>query len=285
MLWTPGSNFNWSVDNFGATYSDAGIGANSPGHASANTKGANTNMLTAIAEDCYGISILFAGQSASTVSRRCMTDILIDPAGGTSWSVIIANLYANAPTFGNLGAFGYNYYFPLYLKAGTSIGTAHQNNTAGTLPLRVAIRVYGKPSRPELVRCCTKVQTLNANTAATDGTVATTPGTTAMGSYSATLGTLTQKSWWWQLGVGSTDASMTANGYLWDVAVNATTKLIAMQGVAYSVVGTFEQASKEAIGARAPTLDAVAAENVYTRAAAAAAPDTGMFGIVYAGSD
>jgi len=286
MLFTPGNCFNWQADNFGTTYTDAGIGANSPGHASANTKGANTNMLNGIAEDCYGIAIMFAGQSATTVIRRCMVDLLIDPAAGvgnagTSWSVIIANLYANSPTFGTSGAIGAWYYFPLYLKAGTAIGTAHQNLVAGTLPLRVAIRVFGKPSRPELVRCGTKVQTLGATVASTTGT-AVTPGTSAMGSYSATLGTLDSDKWWWQLGIGSADTSMTARGFLFDVAVNATNKLLCMQNVPYLVTGTIEQASMGALGMMLPCREAVSGENVYVRGVGVGGVDSTMTAVVYA---
>lgn len=285
MLFSPYNQFNWSVDNFGATYTDAGLGVNSPGHANANTKGANTNMLNGIAEDCYGISICFSGQSATTTVRRCYVDLLVDHAAGvgnagTSWSVKIANLYANSPTFGTSGAFGYWYYFPLYLPAGTAIGTAHQNLVAGTLPLRVSMRVYGKPTRPELVWTGTKVQTLGA-AGSTSGT-AVTPGTSAKGSYSASLGTLTGDAWWWQMGVASNDTSMTANGYLFDIAVNATNKLIVAENIPYTVTGTIEQASMGAMGSKVPIGMAVSGENVYVRGAAAAAPDSTMTAIVYA---
>ena len=41
MLFNSDSNvFNFSVDNYGSTFTDAGIGVNAPGHANANTKGA-----------------------------------------------------------------------------------------------------------------------------------------------------------------------------------------------------------------------------------------------------
>lgn len=287
MLFTLGNNFNWQVDNFGSTYTDAGLGINSPGHANANTKGANTNMLNGIAEDCYGIAICFSGQSATLTARRCMVDLLIDPAAGvgnagSSWSVIIANLYANSPTLGVTGCFGYWYYFPLFLKAGTAIGTAHQNLVAGTLPLRVSIRVFGKPSRPELIRVGTKVQTIGSTVGTTTGT-AVTPGTDALGSYSASLGTLSSDKWWWQLGIGSNDTSMTAKGYLFDVAVNDTNKIIVAQNIPYNVTGTIEQASKGAMGMVTPYREVQSGENVYVRGACCSgAPDSSMTAIVYA---
>src|SRR3990167_2326754 len=286
MLWTPGNDFNWSVDNFGTSFTNAGLGANSPGHANANTKGANTNMLNGIAEDCYGIAILFSGQSATTVIRRCMVDLLIDPAAGvgnagSAWTVAIANLYANSPTFGTSGAFGCWYYFPLYLKAGTAIGTAHQNLVAGTLPLRVSIRIYGKPSRPELLKVGTKVETLGATIGTTTG-VAVTPGTANKGSYSATLGTLTRDSFWFQLGIGSADTSMTARGYLFDVAVHVTNKILVMQDVFYTVTGTIEQASCGMFGAVAPCRFVAAGQDVYVRGVGDGGADSSMTAVVYA---
>ena len=283
MLFVPDTNtFNFQVDNYGATYTDAGFGLNAPGNASANVKGANTAMLSALAEDCYGLSITFAGGNTTTAIRRQMTDILIDPAGGTSWSVLIANLYANSPCLGVTGAFGYNYYFPIYLKAGTSIGAAHQDLVGTTQALRVGIRAYGKPSRPDLIRCGTKVATIGATTATTTG-VAVTPGTNAMGSYSATLGNTPYDVWWWQLGIGSADTTMTANGYFFDVAVNATNKLLCMQNVPYIVVGTIEQASMGAIGGALPIRHVQSGEAVFVRGVGTGgAPDTTMTAIVYA---
>ncbi|QEX18489.1 hypothetical protein FRZ44_37960 [Hypericibacter terrae] len=285
MLWTPGNSFNWRTDNFGSTYTDAGLGTSVPGSGVANTKGANTALLAGIAEDCYGIAICFSGLSSSAGIRRSIVDLLIDPAAGagnagSSWSVAIANLYCNNPAF-TLGATGQRYYFPLFLKAGTAIGAALQDVAATAAAARVCVRCFGKPTRPELLRVGTKVQTLGATTASTTG-VAVTPGTSAKGSYSATLGTTSFDAWWWQLGIGSNDSSMTANSYLWDIAVNATNKIIVAQDIGYGVVGTVEQAWKDAMGCCPPMYDVASGQDVYVRAAAAAAPDSSMDAIVYA---
>jgi hypothetical protein len=288
MLWTPGSDFGWQVDNFGATFSDTGIGVNSPGHANANTKGANTQMLVGIAEDCYGILIGFSGQSATTTIRRCLVDLLIDPGAGvggagSAWSVIIANLYANSPTFGVSGAMGYWYYFPLYLKAGTAIGTAHQNLVAGTLPLRVSIMVFGKPKRPDMIKCGTSVQTLGAVIGTTTGTAVTPSTQSSTRTWSASLGAISGNKWWWQLGVGSNDTSMQAGGYLFDIGANASNKILCAQGIPYKVTGTIEQASMGAMGFIPPYKEISSGEDVYVRGVnGAGAPDSTMTAIVYA---
>jgi len=264
VLYTPGNHFNWSVDNFG-TFSDAAAGVNVPGHANANQKGANTAVLSALAEDCYWLVIFITGGSTAATIRRQFTDILIDPAGGTSWSVAINNLYSNNPSMGS-GLLGCWYSFPLFLKAGTAIGAAHQDTAATTQALRVAVRAYGKPTRPDLLRVGTRVQTLGADTATTAG-VAVTPGTSgSWGSYTASLGTLNNNSWWWQVGVGTNDTTMNTHTMLLDVAVNATNKLTCLSECMYGVVTTNETAWKTATGASMPIRDAAAGENVYVRA-------------------
>lgn len=280
------NTFNFSVDNFGATYTDAGIGTNVPGNASANVKGANTALLTGIAEDCYGIAICFSGGSTSTAIRRQMVDLLIDPGAGvggagSSWSVAIANLYANSPTLlGNSGFVGCWYYFPLFLKAGTAIGAAHQDLVAGTLALRVAVRVYGKPTRPDLIKVGTKVQTIGATVGTTTG-VAVTPGTSVQGAYSASLGTTNFDAWWWQLGIGSADAALLAISYIFDVAVDATNKRLVAPGIRYGT-SSLENAGKSAIGICPPVKRVPAGTDIYVRGACTSAPDTGFTAIVYA---
>lgn len=262
------NNFGWQVSNFGATYSDAAIGTNVPGHANANTKGANTALLAGIAEDCYGISILMAGGSTASATRRQLTDILIDPdagAGnaGSSWSVSIANLLSNSPAIGTNRS-GYWFYFPLYLKAGTAIGAAHADAVATTQALRVAVRIFGKPRRPDALTCGTKVQTLGATTASTEGT-SVTPGTSgSWGSYSASLGTLTKDSWWWQLGNATNDATMGSINVMFDVACNVTNKIPCMQEVLYSCDSN-ETAGKQAFGSSLPIQYIGAGQDVYVR--------------------
>lgn len=273
MLWTPGNDFQWSVDNFGSTYTDAGIGVNSPGHANANTKGANTGMLVGIAEDCYGIAIGFSGGNAAATIRRNLVDLLIDPAAGvgnagSSWAVLIANLYANSPS---LIVGGYWYYFPIYLKAGTAIGSANQSLVAGTLALQVCIKIFGKPSRPELVKVGSKVETFGAVTASTSG-AAITPGTSAMGSLTASLGTMAGDLFWWQCGLGFNDTTLVDEATLMDVlAGDGTNNVLCAENV-MMMDNNSEQSGKAAVGTRLPYRQVKAGANVYMRAAGAAAP-------------
>jgi hypothetical protein len=287
MLYTPRPNaFMWSTDNYGATIADNVYGTAVTGGSPAHTKGSNINLLNGIANDCYGLMVRFVGGNSTTVARRAMADILIDPdAGignaGSSWTVLINNLAGNASCLGLAGAIGYRYYFPIYLRSGTAIGARIQDSALVGIT-RVGVRVVGNPTRPDRVDVGSKVQTLGASTATTVGTTVV-PGTNAMGSYSATLGTLSDDAWWWQVGVLSNDTTMTARGYLFDVAVNATNKITVMDEVVYAVAGSAEQAGKGDAGSVPPIRHIQSGENVYVRGASAGgAPDSAMSAVVYA---
>lgn len=282
MLWTPGNHFNFTVDNWGSTFQSGSIGTAVVAGGSAHTKGSNTNLLNGIAEDCYGISICFAGLVQANAVRRGMVDILIDPAAGagnagSSWSVAIANLYFNSPAY-TAGA-GYWYYFPLFFKAGTAIGAAHQNTTA-SVTVRVAIMLFGKPTRPELVQVGTRVQTIGATTASTTG-VSFTPGSGSMGSYSASMGTTNFDAWWWQVGMGVTDTTAQGLLYFIDLAANATNKILLIEHLTW-VSDTGEASGKSAFGLKPPMKNIASGDNIYVRGAAIDAPDTGCTAVAYA---
>lgn len=283
MFFTPINDFQWSANNFGSTYSDSGIGLNSPGNASGNVKGTNTNMLNGITNDCYAVSIGFSGANGNGTNRRNLVDLLIDPnAGvgnaGSAWSIIINNLHVNmASTVAGM----IWYYFPLYLKAGTAIGTSNQSITAGTSALRVVVMVYGKPSRPELIKYGTKVQTYGAVTATTQGTTIT-PGNTVMGTNTASLGTSTFDQWWWQCGMSYEETSLSSSQCAWmDIlAGDGSNNVLCAESIMQNT-DTTERGGKHAFGTKFPIRNIKNGSNIYMRAAASAASPTGPTAIAY----
>lgn len=290
MFFPHGSDFGWSVDNWGATLTDTGIGTNIPGNASANVLGATTQVLVGIAEDCYGLHLMFSGTGATTVAQRHQVSLLVDPAAGVggaggSWTTIIANLLFNATRLGTSGATGSHFYFPLYFKKGTAIALAHRSSTT-TTALRGCVRVYGKPKRIDAIRCGTMVQSLGPVTGSTSG-AAITPGTSAWGSYTASLGTLDnagtgRSAWWWQGGVADNDTSRTARGYQFEIAANATNK-IKCADFNYYVTGTIEESSKTAFSTHPNYREVPNTDDVYMRGVSfGAAPDSTMYCAVYA---
>jgi len=279
VLFNEVNEFNWTADNFGATFSEAGLGTSMTTGAE-NTKGTAVTLLSGatVTDDVYGIALNFFNGATSGAARQFMADLLVDEAGGTSYSVKIANLMADAPS---IIFTGYQYYFPIFIKAGSSIGMQAQCQAA-TISLRAAIKVFGKPSHPHLLSVGTRVETFGANTATTTGT-GITPGTQAMGSNTVSLGTTSNNNWWWQMGYVTTDTSITSAVYHFDIlAGDGTNNKTCLEGIITSG-SSIEQMAKSAIGYGLPIRRVANGSNVYARAAAvAAAPDSGISVCAYA---
>ncbi len=287
MLYTGVNHFNWQANNFSDSYhGDTTFGTLLTADGAAHTKGTDTAVMSGIAYDCWGIDIVFSSSATDATIRRQMIDLLIDPAAGvgnagSSWSVLINNLFVNGSAYGS-GAIGHQFYFPIFLPAGTAIG-ARTQDVVGSGAVRLSMRIIGQPTRPDLVKVGHVVQTIGATTASTSG-VAVTPGTDDWGSYSASMGTLTRDAWWWQIGIGSNDTSMVQNTMRFDVAFDATAKYTALSGALYSVTATTGEASnKTAFSSQLPIRHAPAGTDVYVRAATGtAAPDSSITTVVYA---
>lgn len=282
------NGFAFAVDNFGTTLND-GMGTLIPFSASANTKNStDTQMLTGIAQDCYFISVGFMNGSGSASSDNFLFDIKIDPnAGvggtGTTFTTIIPNLLSRGPQMSLMNGCWYS--FPLFIPAGSAIAANGQQSAAGGGNIQCAVRLYGKPTRPELTRTGSQVQALGVVTTTSLGTTFT-PGTNAKGSYSASLGTLSAPSWWWQFGMSVNDTTQTAMSYLIDVAFDATTKYIAINDQPYNSDATENNGFQSCMsGGPMPICEAPAGVDVFIRAAASTTPDSAITGAVYVVQD
>lgn len=205
------------------------------GNATINTVGAWASCISALAEDVYGVLITFTDNNSSTVARSAVNDIGVDPAGGTSFATVISDLISSQAGGAALG--GVSYYFPLFIKAGSSIGARTTQNVANAT-CRVMIRVFGKPSRPDLIQWGTKVHTLGTKASGSTGQALTAGNSNAESAY-ISLGSPTKPCWWWQVGFGIAQGSTTALGYHIDLARgDATTKRDIVQNRQYQTFAT-----------------------------------------------
>ncbi len=217
-LWVPsGSNdFTWQTSNVAAARPSANSGTSvTPGN---NTKGSYAAVLTSgnVAFDVFGMLININSNSVSAAARNTLVDIGVDPAGGSSYSVLVPNLLGSCATSLIVG-FGLNYYFPIWVKAGSSIGARASVNNATVGTLRVIVTVFGKPRLPQLAKVGTYVTDFGTTAASSSGT-AVTSGTVSVGAYTS-LGTLAKEYWYWQQGLGINDSTMTSgNLYNGDLA-------------------------------------------------------------------
>lgn len=283
-LWAQVDSFSFAADNAGSTYTGTGIGTQITAGGTNHTKNASITSLLAgsvITQDCYWLSIGFIAGSSSTASRRFLTDIFFDPAGGTSWEGAprIPDLLANCPDYVQGGVW---YEFPIYIKNGTSIGARCQAETASAT-VNVIIAVTGRPLRPTMLEAGTRVIAYGVTAASTNGTAVTPGASGSMGSYSASLGTTSRDHWWWQTGVCFTDTSQTAVQYWFDMAIgDANRKYVVQRGILHHNVGTVEQAGRANFsGIYYPAYAQASGANIYVRGVCTGTADSSCSAIVY----
>jgi hypothetical protein len=208
MLFVPGlSAYNFTYDNWGSNPASTIGTAVTPG--ASNAAGSWTQVASSanIAQDVYWIYFQVHTGSTAAAAKPQLLDIGVDPAGGTSYVAVISNVQVGmSPSLAQAG--NREFCFPMYIKGGSSVAVRIRgaNATAGTV--RVPIRFYGQPTRPDAVPRGTFSETLGADTGTSLGT-SITPGNAADGSW-VDLGATTQDLWWWQLGYCINNGTVTA---------------------------------------------------------------------------
>lgn len=175
MLMPPPLAFSAYTDNLGATSLNSTPGTLVKSSSLANTYGAPVTVLNALTHNSHflSISLGYDGSTCSTDILCALVNILVDPAGGTSWSTKITSLahdILGAPDGSKMS--GCSYIFPIYIPAGTSIGaeSAFTTTTTAGLQVRVLARAVGGPNNPGSWWFGQTVETLGDNTVATLGT-------------------------------------------------------------------------------------------------------------------
>jgi hypothetical protein len=188
-----------------------------------------------IAQNVYGFLVTVTSGFLSANQKDHLLDIGVDPAGGSSYTAIINNIVCGqTAAVGN----GKTFYFPMFIKSGSSVAARVQgsNATAGTV--RIAMIFYGQPSNPEVVLVGQYSETIGAITGSAG--VAFTPGTGAESSW-VSLGTTTRSLWWWQLCVQVSNATITAHYVHVDLAYgDATNPIPIIQNLFMFYGGTTE---------------------------------------------
>lgn len=235
MLFVPSATeYQWSVSNRADGLQPIVNPGTTITSGTANTKGTWTQLLSSaqVTEDIYGVFLEFNTGYVSAAARLLLADIGVDNAGGTAYLVKIPDLFVPGagqmiPTNVRCGA--HQFFFPLKIKAGSSIGCRLQGATASST-VNCLIKCFGQPSNPESVKVGSFVQAFGINTATTEAT-AITPGTTTEGAWVQLGGALTEPLWYWQAAFGSNLAAVVArNGYHVDIGVgDATNKITVVE--------------------------------------------------------
>lgn len=175
-----------------------------------STDGAAVTVLAALTHDVHKLRIRVQVQGATGGDCNAAGDLLIDLAGGTSWSPFINDLVCG---FGNTVVTGmqFVYEFPIFIPAGASLGWqckwAHTVDGVGT----VVIEAFGEPNRPELWWCGSGVETLGISDA--KGTAITSGVSGAVGTWTSVGSPTTRHIKAIQLGVNGSDSVASATSY------------------------------------------------------------------------
>lgn len=208
-----------------------------------NTYGSYVQVLTATSDETYLMRIVLNSFAVTSAARDALVTIGIDPAGGTSYTDLITDLLASCAHTYTAGPVVYE--FPLRVPAGATIAAKASVNNATVGTGNVAIELFGRPSRPELVKAGSFVQTFGSTPASSSGT-AVTIGTTAEGAWTQIGSALTVPIWAWEFGIGLNNATIVGNTIHVDLGLgNATSRKVAIPN-AYVCTTTVETITKPA---------------------------------------
>jgi hypothetical protein len=212
--------------NLSGTPSASTIGTTVTAGAS-NADGTSVSLLGALAHDCEYLVLGIGNFSISAGNGSALLDILIDPAGGTTWAAnpLINDLLAGYTGLPNGTVFGAMrwFHFPIWIKSGTSIGARARNARAATTAGSVVAFAYGGNSQPSSWWCGQSVTELGITPATSLGT-SHTPGNTGVFSAWANLGAaLPAPAGALQFAVsGGAQATMTSIAYFMEFGIGST---------------------------------------------------------------
>jgi hypothetical protein len=277
-LWTPQERLSFVVDNWGADPSTTPGTSVVPG--ASDAEGSWTQVLGALGQDVTGFYLLVTGGGTASNIKSHLLDVGVDPAGGSSYTAILSNLVCGASSVlaggTGLSGMGLSFYFPLRIRAGSTVAVRIQgsNATAGTV--RVAIRAWGQPDLPHLWPVGQYTETIGTITGSQG--VSFTPGNAADGSW-ASLGSTTRELWWWQIGYQISNGTITSETTYIEIAYgDATNKHVICRlqhiGNTNEYCGNVMPVQLIESYCRVP-----AGSNLYIRGRCNNAPDTGYNGV------
>lgn len=206
-LWTPTPEFTWQLSSVAGVRPVSTWGTTiTPAQ---NAKGEWAGIFTGaqVVNEVWGVYIHFHSNYVAVQARNTIVDIGFDPAGGTTYGVVIPDLLASCVSAIDRGG-GVSYYFPIRIPAGSAIAARASINNATVGTLYCIVKLFGLPKHPHLTRVGSYVTALGITAESSSGT-AVTVGTTEDGSW-ASLGASDKEHWYWHLGFGVSDSSMLA---------------------------------------------------------------------------
>lgn len=228
MLIPNGSEFRWIYGNAqGAQPANPTGTAITPG-TTAGSYGSWANVVpsASFTNDVYGIYICFNTGSTGSTTRNILCEMGVDNTGGTNYRSTIPYLLASSAFPYITAPGGIQYYFPLFIKSGSSIAFRAMSNVATTVS--VSIMMYGRPSRPELIKVGSYVDAFGIDVTNRTGTSVSI--SSSEGAWTQLGSATTRPYWWWQSGYHTTSITPSTSATNIDIATgNASFKKIAFE--------------------------------------------------------
>jgi hypothetical protein len=135
-----------------------------------NADGTAVTLLTALTHDIEYIRVVARGFTTAAADTSTLADILFDPAGGTSWEVLIPQLLVGASLASTTQVPIPVYFdFPIWVPAGSSIGAQARNARPSTTAGGIMVHAYGGNKNPGSWWCGKHVTPIGINAAASKG--------------------------------------------------------------------------------------------------------------------
>jgi hypothetical protein len=176
------------TDNLPSSIDAAALGATVTSGIN-NADGSAVQLFAApLSHDIEYLRLAISANVPSSSNNEILTSLLIDPAGGTSWSSFIPYLIAGA--IGDVGTSGSApaspsglYDFPLWIPAGSSLGVQARSAHSSAAIVKVAAYAFGGNANPASWWCGQRVSTIGINAASSTGTVHTAGNSGAFSSW------------------------------------------------------------------------------------------------------
>lgn len=275
-LTTRHNEFQEIQQNFDSTAGGASV---TPGVS--HSMGSWTDLLGGtVNEDTYGIFIEVVDGEAAGISTMTLADIGIDESGGTSYRVLIPYLHCSAANnYNGTQSPSYQYYFPLFIPAGSRIACRAQGKPNPAQAFTVRVTLLQKPSHPEYVKVGSYVEAVGIDQSLSRGTLITCGASEVEGAWQS-LGTLSHEGWYFQMSCGWDDSAYSTRTYLCDLAVgDASNKRMLAEDVR---AGT--GSSDAAFPYWPPSFcyaTLPAGSEIFARALCNNTPDSNMFAMAY----
>lgn len=215
-----------------------------------------------VTADVYVVRLKINLAATAAVSRPLALDLGIDPAGGTSYTVLVPDMLCGGAVTAVSG--GVNFELPIFIPRGASIAVRAASGTTTVSSFRVGSQLFGGPTRPEYAMAGQYAEAVGITSGAIGTSI--TPGSSGVDGSWVSLGTTVQDLWAIDFGMhcNSTDVTAAATVLLVDIAVgDATNKHIIIDEGRLGLPNTSETFYKDAYHT---LYDVPAGSTLYARA-------------------